>query len=134
MLQLEALSKATRIRLPKIKRGLIDRQTEAEIAERCHVHRVTISRDIQKWTQTPDFEIWLKEVWLNEYKHVSHDEAFRQITKLLTKTLTAKIRAKLDITERVQHDVTINVTEDEDEILSKAARILERKAKSPSIH
>lgn len=83
------------------------------------------------WIQTDDFTLWLKQAWIDKYQKVDDLEAFRALTQLLGKTLTRKIEQQIEISEQV---VTVNVTENEDEILSKAASILSRKDRFNPIH
>lgn len=128
----QELPRATQIRLPKIKLGLLQKKTREEIGVICHVSEITILRDIKKWTRTDDFPEWIKEVWLDLYTKVDNLEAFRQATRILVKSLTTRIEAKAEITEKKV--IEVDVTEDEDKILSLAAKILERKTRSKKIH
>lgn len=131
-----SLSKQTLTRLPKIKSGLLQKMTREQIGLQCHVTEKTIDRDVKAWVRTPDFEQWLKELWLEEYSKIDDVEVFRAVTKLLGKMVTQKIEATTTTT--IDERVTINVTEDEDSILNRAASILNKKLprtkKSDSIH
>jgi len=133
-MSIPTLSQQTQTRLPKIKYGLLQRQTRQQIGVDCHVTEKTIRRDIQAWTKTDDFLDWIREVWLDKYAKVDDVEAFRQATKILIKTLPQYSETKIDVHERIEEYVKIDVTENEDEILSKAAAILARKDKSHKIH
>jgi len=92
------LPEATRIRLPKIKTGLIEGKTSQQIAEECSVTRETIERDKHAWRQSGDFEDWIKEEWLRLHLLIQQKDpviAYREITRLLGKTLTQKVETAL---------------------------------------
>jgi len=130
-----SLSEPTRRRLPRIKKGLINGLTIGQIADICKVTEKTIDRDLNKFRASPLFEEWLREEWQRLHYIIINEnpvEAYRQLTRLLGQTFTRKIEA-LSI-QKIEQHVTIDVSENEDEILSKAARILTRKRKSQSIH
>jgi len=131
-MSLSTLSKQTRIRLPIIKSGLLNKKTHKEISVTCHVTRRTIVRDIRKWVHTDDFVEWIRELWLHLYKQVPEDVAFKEATRIFTKTLTAKAEIKKEVFER--REFKLDTTTNEDEILSQAARILDRKRKLRKIH
>jgi len=122
-----SMSEQTLVRLPKIKVGLMQRKTRELIGVDCHVSERTIRRDIADWVRTPDFEEWLNEAWLNEYQHVDHSEAFRALTMLMGKKITHKVEAKTEVTGRFEGIIHLDVTEDEDDILNKAASILDKR-------
>jgi len=122
-----SLSKQTLTRLPKIKAGLVKRLNREQIGAQCRVTEKTIDRDIRKWVTTDDFERWLKELWLAEYYKIDDVEVFRAVTKLLAKMITQKIEAKAEITERLEASIRLEVTEDEDSILNRAASILDKR-------
>jgi len=88
------LPQQTQIRLPKIKIGLLERKTREEIGNLCHVSEKTIRRDIQSWTKTDDFLLWIREVWLDKYQKVDDVEAFRQATKILIRTIPQQAEIK----------------------------------------
>jgi len=132
-----SLSKQTLMRLPKIKEGLLRGLNYDEIAITCKLknHR-TIERDVKAWVESGEFETWLKVEFLTTYPEIKAEDkvlAFQEIAKLVGKMLTRKIERKeqIAISEEI---VTVNVTENEDEILSKAAAILSRKDRFKQIH
>ena len=132
-----SLSPQTLKRLPKIKEGLLRGLNRQQIAELCGVKsEKTIDRDFKAWVNSGDFETWLKEEWVRLHNIILREsplEAYRQVSKLVGMMVTRKIEKKeqIKISEQV---VTLNVTENEDEILSKAAAILARKTKPRQIH
>ena len=123
-------------RLPQIKYGLLHGLTYIQIGESCGVTERTIDRDVKAWVESGEFETWIKQEWVRLHNIILHEdpvEAYRQITKILGHMVTRKIEKKeqKEISEEV---VTVNVTENEDEILSKAAAILSRKDRFNKIH
>jgi len=93
MSQKITLSNADRKHLPKIKSLLLQGKSQVEISVALGLRRETVNRKIRRWMQTEDFEQWLKEVWLDLYREVRHDnpvEAFRQISKILGRVLDKK--------------------------------------------
>ena len=135
-----SLSTQTLKRLPKIKAGLLKGLNRDEIGRECGVTEKTIDRDIKAWLQTGLFEQWLREEWLRLHNIIiQHNpvEAYRQLTKLLGKTLVQRIEAyeQISLTEKVKIDVNV-FSDDEKAILDRAARILEAKSKRKpdSIH
>jgi len=93
-----SLPEATRIRLPKIKTGLIEGKTSEQIAKECGVTRETIERDKHAWRQSGDFEDWIKEEWLRLHILIQEKDpviAYKEITRLLGKTLTQKVETAL---------------------------------------
>lgn len=133
MIQNSDLPRATKIRLPRIKYGLIRKQTHETIAKACGVKRLTIERDLSKWYGTEDFYIWLHDLWAHLYRKIKNDElVFREVSRLIGKGMTQRVESLSY--EKIEETITVNVSEDEDEILSKAARILARKDKSRSLH
>jgi len=117
--------------LPRIKQLLLEQKNQKEISLELGLCRETVNRKMQVWIQTDDFTLWLKQAWIDKYQKVDDLEAFRALTQLLGKTLTRKIEEQIEISEQV---VTVNVTENEDEILSKATSILSRKDRFNKIH
>ena len=131
-----SLPQPTLKRLPIIQQGLLKGLTRDQIGAKCGRTEKTIDRDIKAWVESGQFETWIKEEWIRLHHIIIHEnptEAYRQLTRLLGQTLTRRIESKAEITERIEL-VEIDVSETEDEILSKAASILERKVKSKSIH
>lgn len=87
-------------RLPKIKQGLRQGLNRNEIAVSCQVDEKTIDRDIKSWTESGNFEQWLKEEFLTLHAQICDDdpvEAYRQITQLVKTTITRKIEKQQDI-------------------------------------
>jgi hypothetical protein len=122
-----------KVDIEKIKQMLIEHKTQLDMSRELGLRRETVNRKIRRWVQTDDFENWLKTAWLQQYQNVDSTEAFRALTSLVGKMLTRKIERKeqIEISEEI---VTVNVTENEDEILSKAASILSRKERFKQIH
>jgi len=130
-----SLSTKTLKRLSTIKQSLILGHNREQIGQKCGVTEKTIDRDIRAWVNSGLFETWLKEEFLRLHADIIHEdptEAYRQISKLVGRTLIHRIEQQVEIDKR--ETVNINVTENEDEILSKAARILTRKRKFERIH
>ena len=132
-----SLPQQTLQRLPKIKAALLEGKHIDEIAVICNVTEKTVDRDLQKFRASPLFEEWLREEWQRLHYIIINEnptEAYRQLTRLLGQTFTHKIEAKTEVTEHVEARIHLDVTEDEDAILSAASRILTRKRKSQQIH
>ena len=93
------LSYPTRKRLPRIIEGLIKGENYDQIAEAVGVkNRRTIERDIQAWRETGGFEDFFAKEFLKLHGKIRKSdpvEAYRQITKLIARTLTRKIEAQL---------------------------------------
>jgi hypothetical protein len=90
------LTTQTNIRLPKIKYGLMHKQTREQIGTLCNVTEKTIRRDIQAWIKTEDFYQWLHELWLHLYGKIDNVElVFKEVTRLLGKGMTQKVETKL---------------------------------------
>ena len=69
-----------------------------QIAKECGVKRQTIERDKREWRQSGDFEDWIKEEWLRLHLLIQQKDpviAYREITRLLGKTLTQKVETAL---------------------------------------
>jgi len=101
-----SLPTATKIRLPKIKKGLMDGFTLGQIADMCQVTERTINRDKDAWLRSGDFEVWLKEEWIKYLVKVGKKdvvEVFRQLTKLVGRQIAQKIRA--EVTEDVRIEI-----------------------------
>lgn len=94
------ISYATRKRLSKIIKALLEGKNHDEIAEICGVkNRKTIERDLIAWRNSGGFEDFLNNEWLKlhgKIKKLDPHEAYRQITKLLGKTLTQKIKGEIE--------------------------------------
>jgi len=133
------LSATDRLDIAKIKGFILDGKNQSEIAVLLKKRRETVNRKIARWMQTLDFDEWVGSLWLEHYGELRKEdkrEAFRQLTKLFVAKQTRKIEASTTTT--IDERVTINVTTDEDDILNRAASILNKKLprtkKSDSIH
>ena len=96
-----SLSRQTLKRLPIIKAGLLKGLNYTQIGQQCGVTEKTIDRDIKAWVQSGDFERWLREEWLRLHAIIINqnpEEAYKQLSKLLGKTLVRRIEAKTEIT------------------------------------
>lgn len=93
------LSYPTRKRLPRIIEGLIKGENYDQIAEAVGVrNRRTIERDIQAWRDTGGFEDFFAKEFLKLHGKIRKSdpvEAYRQITKLVARTVTRKSEAQL---------------------------------------
>lgn len=132
------LSRTDWLDIAKIKGYLLENMNQQQIAKEIGKRRETINKKIGRWMQTEDFKIWANTLWLQHHTEVHLEdkkEALRALTKLLVswQTRKMKLEEKIDITERIEV-VKLDVTKTEDQILSEAAAILARKAKSQSIH
>ena len=90
----------TRKRLPTIKTSLLKGLNRDQIGEKCGVTEKTIDRDVKAWVESGDFETWIKEEFLRLHAQIIHNdpvEAYRQITKLLGRTLTQRVEAIQEI-------------------------------------
>lgn len=90
----------TRKRLPKIIAGLLAGRTHDQVAADCAVkNRKTIERDIELWAQNGGLEKWLQQEWMKIHGKIADQdpiEAYRQLTKLLSKTMTQRVKAELE--------------------------------------
>ena len=93
------LSYPTRKRLPRIIEGLIKGENYDQIAEAVGVkNRRTIERDIKAWREIGGFEDFFAKEFLKLHGKIRKSdpvEAYRQITKLVARTVTRKIEAQL---------------------------------------
>jgi len=131
-----SLTTQTLKRLPYIQQGIHEGLSREQIGQSCGVTEKTIDRDMNAWVESGLFEIWIKKEFVETYPDIKREDkvlAFQEIAKLVGKMLTRKIERKeqIAISEEI---VTVNVTENEDEILSKAAAILSRKDRFKQIH
>ena len=98
------LSYSTQKRLPRIIEGLIKGENYDQIAEAVGVkNRRTIERDIKAWRDTGGFEDFFIAEFLELHGKIRESdpvEAYKQITKLIARTLTRKIEAELK--QRIQ--------------------------------
>lgn len=89
-------------RLPQIKSGLLQGLTTEQIADICKVTEKTIDRDLAIFRQSGQFDLWLREEWMRLHCIIMQKdptEAYRQLTKLLGKTLVARFEQKVDVRE-----------------------------------
>lgn len=96
MSQKVTLSNADKRHLPRIKAFLLEGKNQLDISRALNLRRETVNRKVRRWMQTEDFDLWLKEVWVDLYRQVRREdvkEAFRQVTKLLTKSLGVRADA-----------------------------------------
>lgn len=131
-----SLTTQTLKRLPYIQQGIHEGLSREQIGESCGVTEKTIDRDMNSWVESGLFEVWIKKEFVETYPDIKKEDkvlAFQEIAKLVGKMLTRKIERKeqIEISEEI---VTVNVTENEDEILSKAASILSRKDRFNKLH
>ena len=83
--------------MPKIKALLLEGKNQIEISQLLNLRRETVNRKIQRWIKTEDFETWIKEEFLrlhNKIIQLNPEEAYRQVTKLVSNMLTRKIEKK----------------------------------------
>jgi len=124
-------------RLPTIKSSLRKGLNREQIGEKCGVTEKTIDRDMSAWVDSGLFHIWIREEFLDLHRYVRDAdpiEAYRQIAKIVGKTLVQRVEKKLDVTERKEEYVSITATINQHKTLSEALAILERKTKPHSIH
>jgi hypothetical protein len=81
--------------IERIKPMLLERKTQLEISVALGLRRETINRKIARWVQTTDFEVWLKQAWLQKYQTVDDKTAFIALTTLLGKMVTQKITGEI---------------------------------------
>lgn len=84
MSQNVTLSNADLIDIEKIKPMLLENKTQVEISVALGKRRETVNRKISRWLRTADFEVWVKQAWLDKLRKVGDVEAFRGLTKLMT--------------------------------------------------
>ena len=92
-----SLSTQTQRRLPTIKRHLLLGQSSQQIGECLGVTEKTIDRDIRAFIESGDFELWIKEEWIRLHNIIIHDnpeEAYRNITKLVSNMLTRRFKSE----------------------------------------
>ena len=97
-----SLSQQTTQRLPTIKAELLQGTSYPDIGKKLGVTERTIDRDIKAFVNSGDFETWLKEEWLRLHTQVIHDdpiEAYRNVSKLISRMLTQRREITEDITE-----------------------------------
>ncbi len=98
-----SLTQQTQQRLPTIKAELIKGTSYPDIGKKLGVTERTIDRDIKAFVNSGDFETWLKEEWLRLHNQVIHEdpvEAYRNVSKLISRMITQRQELKADITER----------------------------------
>jgi len=105
-----SLSTQTLKRLPKIKHGLIKGLNRVQIGDKCGVTEKTIDRDMQSWVQSGLFEIWIKEEFVRLHpKALKKDlmEVYKEICKLVGKTIIRKAEIKKEIKTERRTDIHI---------------------------
>lgn len=121
------LSQQTLQRLPTIKAGLMKGDTTAVIGKALGVYEKTIDRDIKAFVESGEFETWIKTEWLRLHNQIIHEdptEAYRNITKLLSRMIIQKREIKQDLTVKEEHVTTVNLTLSEyQQALDEAARL-----------
>jgi len=111
-----------------------------ETARKWHVLERTIRRDIAEIVERmPPYDERLALIRHRAAKRVSQrlpEMTDTSIIKLLSVGMAQRYesREEILIDEKIEETVTFNVSEDEDEILSKAAAILARKDRAGSLH
>jgi len=136
-----SLSTATLKRIPIIKESIRKGLNREQIGAKCGVTEKTIDRDMKAWVQSGLFEIWLKEEFVDLHNYVRDADpviAYKEIARIVGRMVTRKIEARTEVTEHIEARIHLDVTEDEDRILNRAASILDKKlrakAKPQSIH
>lgn len=89
-------------RIPRIKAALLQGLTTDQIADICKVTEKTIDRDLRAFRQSGAFDDWLREEWMRLHAIIQEkdpSEAYRQLTRLLGKTIVARIEQKIDVRE-----------------------------------
>lgn len=100
-----SLSTQTRIRLPKIKKGLVEGLTLGQIADICGVKERTINRDKEAWLASGDFEIWLRDEWLRIHAQIvkkDPKEAYRSLTRLVGRQIAQRITQEIKAEEKIE--------------------------------
>jgi IS30 family transposase len=117
--------------IERIKLMLLEGKSQLEISVALNLARETVNRKIQRWIQTPDFELWLKTAWLDKYQKVDDETAFEALTKLLSRMVTQKreVKEEIQVTENASLDINV-FNNSEQSILNEAARILNGKSKT----
>ncbi len=108
-----------------------------KLAELCYCTKRTITRTINKWRQEGGFEQLLTDEFFKLYPKIKQeypDKAFDRLCYLIGRSMVQKAELKEEVKAELTERVILDVTDNEDEILSKAASILERKTKPTSIH
>lgn len=90
----------TRKRLPLIIDGLLAGKNYEQIAHDCGLKSPkTIQRDLERWRDRGGLESFLQNEWLRMHgkvKQLDPIEAHRQLTRLLGRTLTQKVKAEVE--------------------------------------
>lgn len=109
-------------------------ETETSIAKNLRVSRETIVRDV-RWLKNNilyDFTLITNEI-MQELRNRVTSMKDTDLISFLAKLIPQKIEKREEVFKR-EEIVTVDVSENEDEILSKAAAILTRKRESAKIH
>lgn len=99
------------------------------LANLCGVTKRTIIRDINRWRQDGGFEESLIDEFVATYPNIKEnflDKAFDRLCYLIGRQMTRRMKVKEEISERLEI-VHMEVTEDENSILNKAAAILNKR-------
>lgn len=97
-----SLSTQTLKRLTTIKQCLRQGLNREQIGGKCGVTEKTIDRDMRAWVKSGLFDIWIREEFLDLHHYVRDAdpiEAYRQIVKLVGKSIVRRIEEKVDIRE-----------------------------------
>ena len=104
---------------------LLEGKSQLDMSRKLKLRRETVNRKIARWVKTEDFELWLKQAWLEKYQKVDDKTAFEALTKLLGKMVTQKrkIEVEENITEKQEVTFTIDsLNPDERELARSIAR------------
>ena len=99
--------------IERIKPMLLDRKSQLEMSITLGLRRETVNRKIARWTQTGDFELWLKTAWLEKYQKVDDKTAFEALTRLLSRMVTQKRQVEVEETIHETQDVNISCYSEE---------------------
>ena len=92
-----SLTTQTRRRLPTIKSNLLQGLSYGQIGDILGVTEKTIDRDMKAFVESGQFETWIKQEWIRLHTAVIKDnptEAYRQVSKLLSRMVTRKAEIK----------------------------------------
>lgn len=105
-----------------IKPMLLERKSQLDMSRKLGLRRETVNRKIARWIKTEDFELWLKQAWLEKYSKVDDKTAFEALTKLLGKMVTQKRRVEVEenITEKQEVRFTIDCLDPEERELARS--------------
>lgn len=98
-------------------------------AKTLKIGRATAYRYWSAWIESEEAQ-QLDVEWWASFKTMqkkSPVKAFEGLTRLKTRKMPQKVEAKAEVTERFEGIIHLDVTEDEDNILNKAASILDKR-------